>query len=93
MALVLQSLDQHYLDVTRDASSTAAVGVSTITRPARCTGILQGSQRSLLRAPTGSSTTPAVSRGSCLVALDGRVGSAIIGQPLQHYGLDSPGSH
>jgi hypothetical protein len=79
MAL-LQSLDQHHLDVARDASSKAAVGASTAARPARCTGVLWGSWRSRLQAPAGASTTLAAGRSPCLVTLDGRVGSAVIGQ-------------
>jgi hypothetical protein len=62
---------------------------ATTTRPARCTGILWGSRRSLLCAPAGSSIAPTASHGSCLVALDGHMGSAVIGKLLQHHDLDS----
>jgi hypothetical protein len=91
--LLQQSLDRHHLDVARDVSSIAAAGASTTTRHSRCTGILRGSRRFLLRTPAGSSTAPTASHGSCLVALDGHVVSAVIGQPLQHHSLDSLGGH
>jgi hypothetical protein len=71
----------------------AAAGASTTTRPARYTGILRGSRRSLLRTPAGSSTTPAASYDSCLVTLDGRVGLVLIGQLLQHHDIYSPDGH
>jgi hypothetical protein len=87
---VLQYLDRHNLDVGTDASFGAIAGVSTTMRRVRCTDVLRGSRRFLLRAHAGSSTAPAARRGSCLVVLDGHVGSAIIGQFLQHHGLDSP---
>jgi hypothetical protein len=90
VALLLQSLDWHHLDVASDASSAAAADASTTTRPAHCTGILQGSQLSLLHAPASSSTSPAASHDSSLVALDRRVRSTIIDQLLQHHDQDSP---
>jgi hypothetical protein len=93
VALLLQSLDRHHLDVARDASSAAIDGASTAASPTCCTSVLWGSRRPLLRALAGSSTAPAAGRGPCLVALDGRVGSTVIGQLLQHHGLDSPGGH
>jgi hypothetical protein len=93
VALLLQSLDQHHLDVAKDAYSAAAAGPSTIACPTRCTGIIQGSQWSLLCAPTCNSTAPAAGRITFLVSLDGHMGSAVIGQLLQHHGLDSPGGH
>jgi hypothetical protein len=93
VTLLLQSLDRHHLDMDRDACSAAAAGASTTTRPSHCTGILRGSRRSLIHAPTGSSTALAASHGSCLVILDKRVGSTVIGQLLQHHDLDSPGGH
>jgi hypothetical protein len=61
--------------------------------PPQHTDVLQGSRWSILHTPAGSSTTPTGSRGSCLVTLDGRVGSAVIGQLLQRHGLDSPDGH
>jgi hypothetical protein len=93
VALLLQSLNRHHLDLARDASSAAAASTSTTTSPTHCTDILRGSRWSLLHALAGSSTAPVASRGSYLVALDGRVGSAVIGQLLQHHGLNSPGGH
>jgi hypothetical protein len=50
MALLLQSLDRHHLDVARDAFSAAAADASTTTCPARCT--------SILRVPGGPSFVP-----------------------------------
>jgi hypothetical protein len=79
MALLLQFLDQHHLDVARDASFVAAAGASTTTRPTCSTGILRGSRWSLLRAPAGDSTAPATGRATFLVSLDGHVGSTVIG--------------
>jgi hypothetical protein len=93
LALLLQSLDRHHLDVARDASSTTANDASTAARPTCCTGVLWGSRRPLLRALTGVSTAPAAGHDPCLVALDGHVGSTVIDQLLQHHGLDSPGGH
>jgi hypothetical protein len=93
VALLLQSLDRHHLNVARDASSTAAAGTSTATRPAHCIGVLWGSWWSLLRVLADASMAPAVGRGPYLVALDGRVGTTVIGQLLQHHDLDSPGGH
>jgi hypothetical protein len=52
-----------------------------------------GFRRSLLHALVGFSTTPAASRSPYLVALDGPLGSVVIGQLLQHHGLDSLGDH
>jgi hypothetical protein len=93
VTLLLQFLDRHHLDVVRDASSIATVGASTAACPTCCTGVLWGSWRPLLHALAGASTAPAAGHGPCLVALDGRVGSTVIGQLLQHHGLDSPGGH
>jgi hypothetical protein len=93
VALLLQFLDRHHLDVARDASSAATAGASTATCPTCCTGVLRGSRRPLLHALAGASIAPVAGRGPCLVTLDGRVGSTIIGQLLQHHGLDSPGGH
>jgi hypothetical protein len=89
VALLLQSLDPHHFNVARDASSEAAADTSTTTRPTHYTGVLRGSRWSLLRAPA-SSTTPVVSCGSCLVALDEHVGSAVIGQLLHTLSLTPP---
>jgi hypothetical protein len=83
MALLLESLDRHHLDVARDVSSAAAVDESTAGCPACCTDVLRGSWWPLLRALAGSSTALAA----------GRVGSIVIGQLLQHHGLDSPNSY
>jgi hypothetical protein len=47
----------------------------------------------LLRALADTSTAPAVGRNLYLVALDEHVGSIVIGQLLQHHGLDSPSGH
>jgi hypothetical protein len=89
---LLQSLDRHHLDVARDAPSAAA-NASTVTRPACCTGVLWRPRWPSLCALVGVSTTLAADHGLYLVALDGRVGSAVIGQQLQHHGLDSPSGH
>jgi hypothetical protein len=90
VALLLQSLGPHHFDVASDASSEAAADTSTTTRPTHCTGVLRGSRWSLLRDPAASSTTPAANRGSCLVALDGHVGSTVIGQLLHTMALTPP---
>jgi hypothetical protein len=90
---LLQSLDRHHLDVAKDASSATATDTSTATRRACCTDVLRCSWWPLLRALAGASIAPAAGRDPCLVALDGRVGSTVIGQLLNHYGLDSPDGH
>jgi hypothetical protein len=76
--------------VARDVSSAAVAGASTASRVACCTSVLRCSRQPLLRALADASTIPAVGRGPYLVALDRHVGSTIIGQLLQHHGLDSP---
>jgi hypothetical protein len=78
LALLLQSLDWHYLDVVRDVSSSAANNMSIVARSTCCTGVLRGSRRPLLRALAGASTAPAAGRDPYLVALDGHVGSTVI---------------
>jgi hypothetical protein len=93
MALLIQSLDWHHLDVARDASSITAVGVFTTASPACCIGVLRGSWWPFLHAHVGVSTAPVAGRGPYLVALDGRVGSTVISQLIQHHGLDSPDGH
>jgi hypothetical protein len=75
----------------RGASCVAAASAPTAARPARYTGVLRGSRWSLFRAPAGASMAPVAGHGPCLVALDGRVGSTVISQLLQHHGLDSSG--
>jgi hypothetical protein len=79
VALLLQSLDRHHLDVARDASSAAPAGASKTTCLVHYTSVLRGSWRSLLRTLASSSTSPVASRGSCLVTLDGRMESIVIG--------------
>jgi hypothetical protein len=85
MTFLLQSLDLHHLDVARDAPSIA-VGVSTAAHYACCTKVLGH--------PDGTPFTPlpapAAGYRLYLVVLDGLVGSVVIGQLLQHHGLDSP---
>jgi hypothetical protein len=81
MALLLQSLDQHHLDVARDVPSSAA-DTSTATRPACCIGVLWRPWRPFLRTLVGASTAPAAGRDLYLVVLDERVGSTVIGQLL-----------
>jgi hypothetical protein len=76
-----------------DVSSTAADDASTVAHPTCCTGVLRGSWWPLLRALADASTAPVAGRGPCLVAPDGRVGSTVIGQLLQHHGLDSLNGH
>jgi hypothetical protein len=44
VALLLQSLDRHHIDVARDVTSAAAAEVST-SRPACCNSVLQGSRQ------------------------------------------------
>jgi hypothetical protein len=60
-----------------------------MTRHACCTGVLRHPRRPFFHAPADASTTPAAGYNHYLVALDGRVGSAVIDQLLQHHGLDS----
>jgi hypothetical protein len=47
----------------------------------------------LLHTLVGACTALAAGHGPCLVALDGRVGSTVISQLLQHHGIDSSGGH
>jgi hypothetical protein len=93
VALLLQSLDRHHLDVARDTSSVAAADALTAACPACCTDILRCSRWPLLHALAQASITPTASCDPFLVTLDGRVRSTVIGQLLQHHGLDSPSGH
>jgi hypothetical protein len=92
VALLLQSLDRHHLDVARDTPSLA-VGVSILACPTYCTDVLWRPGWPSFRAPVNTSTAPAAGRGLYLVTLDEHVGSSVIGQLLQHHGLYSRGSH
>jgi hypothetical protein len=55
--------------VARDASSTAAIGASTTTRPACCTDVLRRPQLCLFRALASASTALVVDHVSYLVAM------------------------
>jgi hypothetical protein len=92
VALLLQSLDRHHLDVARDAPSSAA-GVSTSAHHTCYMAVLRRPRWPSLHAPTDASTTPVAGYDFYLVTLEGRVGSTVIGQLLQYHGLHSPGGH
>jgi hypothetical protein len=92
VAFLLQSLDQHHIDVARDVPSSTA-GMPTAARHVCCTGALQRPQQPSLQAPINASTALAVGCDLYLVAMDGHVGSVVIGHVLQHHGLDSPSGH